>query len=679
VQSAPLIEPTPSNDDQQSEAASKAAKAALDIIKNTTKYDLLRVYEALNLRLFGNSFRYAYYSKDPRYGYINADVYQDVDVILSHGSSVCPVCGPMEGIFPACPACGMPIQQSLPPVIAQMAKPVGTVKYPKGEVMTEVVNPLEVYVRSSSLDLWHAPFLVRNRVVDRMALQSTYPDINLNPRGDEGGGEAYSVGGDLSLIYLQSLADLPGDTTQYAAWYERATAAAKALLIEGWVRPGQYFFDKELAKKYPDGLYGAKTGDTLLEARNDTIENHWTHFPYNPCPGRFWGDGDDDLIAPQLKLDETDRLIQRNQGYNAAPLLVIDSQRIDKNVIINDPSTIIEAKASNQGVENAVKQLQSMPLSQETWQWRNAHLSDMYFHSRVSPSSAGLHQPGVNSYGGQESAASKTDESVLPNLFLWKSSDESWARQALKLAAENWIDERVHAVQGINGKWEFDKLRGAALNLDQITLVTRVMPVDPKQQQALSEAVASGLLDPQDPRVKRKAMELYHLPTELDAFYKDAKVQWKEIEKMKQGQQVQPMLIRDNDQIHIEICREWLNSDEADDMPQLVPVVLQHAQAHIMNMAMSQQMQAAVQAAGAQAQQAISPQANAVPPPGGPPGGGPPGGPGGKKPEPQAGHHGGQVPPNPVERQQRAHQGAAQKPNRPQPPEGNQYHVQRQT
>src|SRR4029077_20995327 len=177
-------------------------------------------------------------------------------------------------------------------------------------------------------------------------------DIELSPRGDEGGGEAYAVGGDLGLIYMQSLAELPGDPTQFAAWYELASAAAKAHLVECWLRPGQYFFDKELAKQFPDGMYIAKTGDVLLEARNDTIEDHWTHYVYIPLPGRIWGDGDDDLIPGTLKLDETDRLIMRNQGYNSAPLLAIDSQRVDKNEIINDPSTIIEVKPAGKPVED---------------------------------------------------------------------------------------------------------------------------------------------------------------------------------------------------------------------------------------------------------------------------------------------------------------------------------------
>lgn len=676
VQNAPLIEPVPTNSDQEAEAATKAARTALTILKKTCKYDYLRVLEALNLRLFGNSFRYTYYSKDTRYGYVTQPVYQDTDVLFSPAGSVCPSCGPMEGSFSECPSCGAPISQHTPPVVSRVPGVIGSVKYPKGEVVTETVNPLEIYMRSSSYDLWHAPFIVRNRVVDRLALQSAYPKIQLAPKGDEGGGEAYSTGGDLGLIYLQSLADLPGDPTQYAAWYERATASAKALLVECWLRPSMYFFDKELARKFPDGLLIVKTGDTLLEARNDSIDDHWTHYVFTPVPGRIWGDGDDDIIPEQLKLDETDRLIMRNQGYNSAPLLAIDSQRIDKNEILNDPSTLIEVKSAGRPVRDAFEVIKPQALTNETWQWRAAHLTDMQFHSRVSPTAVGQHESGNNTFGGQESSAAKSDNSLLPNLMLWKTADEQWARQALKLAAENWLDERVNAVMGINGRWEYDKLRGAALDMDKFVIESRVLPIDPAQQGALSEAVASGLLNAQDPRVMRKALELYHLPTELDSFYMDSKVQWKEIDKMKvSGQQIQPTLIKDNDAVHVDICRVWLNSDEADENPQVAMIVIQHAQLHIMQMAKTQAMQAAVAGGandfpGAQQQQ----------PGQGQPGGGQPGG--GKKPEgggkgadgSQGGKNGGQSPKNPAVRQERAQKGQAAKPHRPQPSSGNQYH-----
>ena len=685
VQNAPLIEPVPTNSDQEAEAATKAARTALDIIKKSCRYDYLRVVEAINLRLFGNSFRYSYYSKDSRYGYISSPVYTDVDVLLSPGSGVCPIHGPLEGSFDQCPVCGTPIEQHSPPVITRIPTITGNVRYPKGEVVTEVVNPLEIYMRSSSYDIWHAPFIIRNRVVDRLALQSQYPNIMLAPKGDEGGGEAYSVGGDLGLIYLQSLADLPGDPTQYAAWYERATAAAKALLIECWLRPSMYFFDEELKRRFPDGLYIAKTGDTLLEARNDSIDDHWTHYQYIPVPGRIWADGDDDLIPMQLKLDETDRLIMRNQGYNSAPLLVIDSQRIDKNEVLNDPSTIIEAKSAGRPIKDSFARIDSSPLSPETWQWRAAEINDMQFHSRVSPTAVGQHEPGVNTFGGQESMAAKSDNSLLPNLMLWKVSDETWAKQVIQLAAENWLDERVNAVMGINGRWEYEKLKGSALDIDKFVIESRVLPIDPTQQEALSQAVASGLLNPQDPRVMRKALELYHLPTELDSFYMDSKVQWKEIDQFKQTmQQIVPTMIKDNDAVHIDICRVWLNSDEATENPQLAQLVLQHAQLHVMNMYKQQLMQGVVASANPQGGPGGPGGSDASGQKGGPPQQGGPkqpgkGGPDDPNKGKQAGKDGGQVPTNPVTRQQRAQKGQAAKPHRPQPSSGNQNHRQRLT
>src|SRR4029077_12807370 len=449
-----------------------------------------------------------------------------------------------------------------------------------------------------------------------------------------------------------------------------ASAAAKAHLVECWLRPGQYFFDKELAKQFPDGMYIAKTGDVLLEARNDTIEDHWTHYVYIPVPGRIWGDGDDDLIPGTLKLDETDRLIMRNQGYNSAPLLAIDSQRVDKNEIINDPSTIIEVKPAGKPVEDAIHQIESQPLSHESWMWRNAHLSDMQFHSRISPAAVGQHETGVNTFGGQESAAAKSDSAMLPQLTLWKCSDEIWARQVLKLASENWIDERINSVMGINGRWEFEKLRGSAIDMDKVKIVTRVLPIDPSQQDAMSQAVAAGMLDPNDPRVKRKSMELFHLPVELDSAYMDQKAQWEEIELMKQNmQQIQPTLIMDNDAVHIDICRIYWNSDEAKQNPPLRLLIQQHAQLHIINMLKQQQMSAVVQGGGQQAAAATG----AQPEPEGPPG---------KKPNgqgSQGGEHGGQGPKNPAVRQNRAEKGQVAKPKRPQPSEGNQWHRQRLT
>jgi len=108
-----------------------------------------------------------------------------------------------------------------------------------------------------------------------------------------------------------------------------------------------------------------------------------------------------------------------------------------------------------------------------------------------------------------------------------------------------------------------------------------------------------------------------------------------------------------------------LNSDEADDDPQLAQLVLEHAQLHMINAAKSQMMMAAIQGAGGEAP-GCQPQEQQ---------------PGGKQPAgtDKKQEHGGQVPRNPVKRQQRAEKGQAARPNKPQPSSGNQWHRKRLT
>src|SRR5260370_13566378 len=152
LQNEPIIEPVPSNDDAEAQAASKAAKNALEVIRKSVKYEYFMVIEAINLRLFGNSFRYSYYSKDPRFGYATAPVYQDAEITLSPGASICPNCGMMEGQFDACPVCQSPIPDKIPPAVPKVPQVAGSVRFPRGEVMTGAVNPLAAYIRRQAYD-----------------------------------------------------------------------------------------------------------------------------------------------------------------------------------------------------------------------------------------------------------------------------------------------------------------------------------------------------------------------------------------------------------------------------------------------------------------------------------------------------------------------------------------------
>lgn len=687
IQNEPRFDIAPASDDYEAQAISKAAKTALEIIKENVQFDYLRVLEAIYLRLYGNSFRYAYYSLDPRYGHITAPVYQEKDITIGNGIwGPCPQCGGMgEGMPNVCPQCGnaLPVDAVHPPLKSKVPQKMGQVSYPRGQEQCEIVSPMQCGTRSSSPNIYVTPYFYRARIVDRIALQGDFADVDIMTNGrlgtndDEGSGSAYAAAGDLALVYDQSLADLPGDPTQYAAWYERATSYSRCFYLQMWMRPAQYRFDEELSEDYPDGI-GADIADmgTLLEAKNDSIDDHWTHFGYNFVPGRFWWDGDDDLIPGQLKLNETDRLIMRNQAYNSVPQKVVDKQRIDVDQITNDPEELIICKVGGRPVNEAIMNLEGQQLPQEVWQWRATQLQDMEYHSGVFGSSIGAHDPGVNSFGGQEFMASKTEQAMSPMLLVFKEANEQWARQMLKIAANNWLDDRVKTTMGINGQWEFKKLRGRMLQLDKVKVTAAVIPVDYTEQQSFSQAVASGVLNPQDPRVQQKALELYNLPKELSSFSADAKVQWDEIDQMKQGQQVMPMLLRDNHQVHFEICRDWLISDEGRYAPQEIQaMVYQHMQQHMIQMATMQKVQMAIAGSGQEGQQDQGqPGEDQSQQQGGASGVRQPNAGQGAT---QGGRRGGQVPASSAARQGRAQRGAAAKPHRPQPPGGNQYKVGR--
>ena len=656
VKTAPQFIAQPTSDDPDAQSCAEAARATLDVMKENIGYDGLRAMEAINLGIYGNSFRYSAYSIDTRYGFVTLPVMEDVEVQLDMGGWMCPQCGMSgEGFADVCPQCGPDAQQKptvIPPTKADLPVQKGVTKFPRGQEICEVVDPFEVRVRSSCPDLWHAPYLLRKRMVDAVSLAATYPKLDVQKALGPitvGGSETVNSTEDIGLMYAMQIPDLPNDPTQYGAWYERTVAPSKACLVQAWIRPSQYFFDKELSKQFPEGFVAAKVGDELAEARSESIDDHWVHFKKVHVPKRFWGDGDDDLIPEQLRYDELDRLIMRHVDFNTLPVLLTRSQLVDKNNIINDAGIQIEVKGGGgRPLSDAIQWLPGGQLSTDVWNFRTSIFNNMQFHSGVSPSAIGMHQPGVNTYGGQQDMADRsTAMLVLPQIH-YKETNEAWAVQMIRIAMNNWLDERVQTTMGNNGQWQYQKLRGEALNLSKLRIIANIVPLDYMQQQSLTQAIAVGAFNPQlPPVVRRKVLELYQLPPDMDEFNTDSKVQWKEIESMKQGGQPQPVLAKDNDQAHIKVLRDWMNSDEYDQQPpQVQTIAYQHLLAHFANMGKMGALMGAVQGMAAEA---------------------------GGQPQPQQGQQQKQNPnQNAQFRHERGAKGAAAKPNTPQPPGGNQ-------
>ena len=408
-----------------------------------------------------------------------------------------------------------------------------------------------------------------------------------------------------------------------------------------------YFDDKELVRRFPHGLYAAVCGGSLLETRDESMDDHWVHMIYKMVPGRFWGDGEDDLVPKQLQLNVTDQLIVKNMAYNSVPQTYVKDGTVDKNLMTNDPGEVNMVKnIVGQRIKDSVMVIPAQNLSQETYAWRGFIKEDMEYHSNTPGSAIGRHQPGVDTLGGQQMFAASAESNLSPMQILYKQANEDWARQVIRLAALNWVDDRISAVEGMNGQWEFTKLKRAALDSDRVIISARIMPVDYAQQQAFTQAIAVGALNPQDPRVANKTLELYNLPSELSAYSMDSKVQWKEIDRMKAGNPVPVRPFIDADSTHIEICRIWLNSDEAEqEDPQIYQLVYTHMIEHVklqmqMQSMMAQQAGQLVEQSGENAQGQQKSKGNS---------------------------------PNPGSKKKRAIKGQAAKPKTSQPSSGNQY------
>ncbi|MCB7128144.1 MAG: hypothetical protein J3T61_01225, partial [Candidatus Brocadiales bacterium] len=179
IKNPPKFAFAPTASDYESQAIAQAAQKALPVIQKNVNYEVMRAWEALMLRLYGNTFRYSYYSLDARYGTVTVPVYDAKPQTMQD-----PETGE-EHLIP------------VPQIVAE-------VEYPRGQEVTDVVHPLEVYIRSTAADLRDAPFLVRARLVDKKRLQASFPDSKLS-------GGAGRFTDDLSINYKEMLSELSGD------------------------------------------------------------------------------------------------------------------------------------------------------------------------------------------------------------------------------------------------------------------------------------------------------------------------------------------------------------------------------------------------------------------------------------------------------------------------------------
>ena len=340
----PTVRFFPANADNGLDVATaKAANTITELFYRTNDIDSLIAREAQLLYTDGVFFAYVRHVLNAqRFGTHEEDVIEPVDTQLSPDTYGCVAgCGTRTdgetaagqiaaGGESTCQACGAPIDAMSFQAgeRAMVPQKVGTKTVANGAELLDIYGKLEVTVPPAARDLASAQWLRLRTDVDVSELRFEYQDMadSINP-GEPSDGTATE-------------ARLARISAQAGGWQSPYGFAADdggktCTYTRIWLRPSIFFRlsshdDKRdrLLKLFPDGVYVAYVGNTLLRARSESLDKYWVECHAYPGIGQVRPAIGDCLLDAQDALND----LMDSELSNArlsSPSLFVDSKTVD--------------------------------------------------------------------------------------------------------------------------------------------------------------------------------------------------------------------------------------------------------------------------------------------------------------------------------------------------------------
>lgn len=347
----------------EADGAARAAKAIIQSEFARIWTPPMRQREAIFAIITGNYFRYTYF--DPNKGQVlNIPVFQEQPATVGQEGLACYDCGAMSPAMPdpmaleevACPNCGSPNVEPINGEMVNIPAQVGTQAQMAGQVVTEVVDPMEIKLHLHSRSMLDSPYLRRKRFVLRDVIEATYPWVQFHE------GDNSTLTG---LWYQHELERSPGNASGTGrAVYGEGTADRYGRMVELdqlWLEPilyATYTLEKplelatgeaipagvRLAEIFPDGMYVARVGRAFVDIRNERRSEHWVHGQYDVVPTRVWGDGNEDAIEQQRQHNEISSLVFTNIMNCDAPATIYNPLKISRSQYSGKPQEMVPLK-----------------------------------------------------------------------------------------------------------------------------------------------------------------------------------------------------------------------------------------------------------------------------------------------------------------------------------------------
>jgi hypothetical protein len=566
------LEPSaaPSSEQPSDVAAARVANSALDVIYEDIEYARLKTKKNLSLCLYGNAFVYNGFDVSPLYGtsLIPQYKYEQTEV---PGAAICPQCMMTagEGTM-TCPECGAPMEP-IPSDTIESKTFDKMEERPQGRNVSFVTTPLEMYARSKVAGgLRYQPYLFWVRRMDRNIVLDARPQALV---GDE---QVPTQGmysdTDLSQYYIDVLSTLAGGP--YSGTYQNSRRYYNEVeYTMCWIRPQMFRGDKELMRKFPDGVKFETCNGIYIKdtAENQSMDACWTHYAYFPNTYSFWADGMVDCLPIQDQINETNSLMIRYLRYCTMAKKLFDPNIIDPEELSNNPEEAwIKARPQlDKKLSDGVWSLEPTQLSQDVGRWKQDQKMAMQNQSGAFAASVGQSTGANASYSKQVFETERAQGRFAPMFDYNRPATVAWVRQLLTIFRDNAMDERIKRFIDNTGQWSFDKFTGS--DLAQGSFDVRIPDNDSLPKSRVEKAQGLEMLVQLTPVIatlthKEKAYIFDFIGLDPEASPETLQTQraFRTIERLIKGEQITPLPFVDDSNMQVGVFQEYLAGESGD-------------------------------------------------------------------------------------------------------------------
>lgn len=446
---------------------------------------------------------------------------------------------------------------------------------PAGEIVCDMASPFTHYWDWNN----KTPFIEKNRFVASVAhvsiddLIEAFGDVARHVKPDES--RLGSVWYEEALTFLASSMHSIGLQS-----HPHKMRNDRARTITYYEKPNS---------DLPKGRWVVVAGDTVL--RNDdnphTAAGFWcptVKLDWVRMMGRYPALSlNEFLTKPQREFNRArSTLIEHQNTYGHPPLLVPDGCGIPTGNFVIDPGAVY---SYNHMVGPPI-QLQVAPLSQEVVQ--NASYCKDEIHeisSTADPDMSSI--PGqVRGSGGIQMMVEEKHRGLTEPMENLLYSRMAAGKKMLQLGKLYYTGTRILYYIGKDNQLSPMYFTGANIHSDLRIIEAPSSPMtDSAREAKIFQAIELGVLDMQDPKLRRVIQEALHFNMPLEEVYEadelDENNQWKEIERMISQPGYVPLVKPYEDhEAHADVTERFMKSDEYEGLEQSSPAAHQSIYQH---------------------------------------------------------------------------------------------------